>query len=105
GHPYDGNARRQLRRKPAIAAGFRRARQAMVSRQSAASGTASGARPALGLAPPSPDRNWILLDGTALVHFSGIRNPGIVASAVCQARVFSKRILAISDMASAGSNS
>src|ERR1700704_6954009 len=93
GHPHDGNARRQLRRKPPIAPGFRRARQAMVSRQSAASGTAYGARPSLGLAAPSPDRNWILPDGAALVHLSGIRNPGIVASAVRQTRVFSKRIL------------
>src|SRR3981189_1910328 len=76
----------------------------MVSGQSAASGTASGARPALGLAAPSPDRNWILPDGAALVHLSGIRNPGIVASAVRQTRVFSKRILAISDLARAGSN-
>jgi hypothetical protein len=88
----------------AFAAGFCRPRQVMVSGQSTTSSDPSGARPSLGLAAPSSPRNWILSHGTALVRFFGARNSGIAAGAVCQARVFSKGIFAISDLARAGSH-
>ena len=82
---------------PPIAVGFCRARQALVPGQSAASGGASVARLSLGLAASSADRNRILSDGAALAHLSGARNPGIAAGAVCQARIFSEGIFAVSD--------
>ena len=64
------DARRQLRGMPAVAAGFRRARPALVPGQSAASGGAAGARPALGVAAASADRHRLLPDGAAVASCS-----------------------------------
>src|SRR3954463_9416620 len=89
---------------PAIAVGFCRARQALVSGQSATSGGTAVARPALGFAAPSPDRHRIIPDGAALAYLSGTRNPGLIAGPVCQARIFSEGVFAVSDLARAGSD-
>src|SRR6187397_360935 len=89
---------------PAIAIGFCRARQTMVSGQSATSDGTAVARPALGLAAPSPDRRRIIPDSAALAYLSGARNPGLIAGPVCQARIFSEGVFAISDLARAGSD-
>src|SRR5438309_6563579 len=102
GHPHGARAWRQFRGVPAVAAGFRRPRPAMVPGQPAASGRAAGARPALGVAASPAHRNRIVSDGAALADLSGAWNPDLVAGAVCPARIFSERIFAISAVAGAG---
>src|SRR3954468_23859477 len=90
---------RQLRRVSAVAAGFRGARQAMVPRQPAASGGASGAPLELGLAASSAHRHRRISHRAAVADLSGARDPDFVAGAVCPARVFSKRIFIVSELA------
>ena len=62
--------RRQLRGIAALAYGFRRPRPALVPGQSAASGAAADARPALGIAASSADRHRIVSHRAALADFS-----------------------------------
>src|ERR1700730_19408149 len=90
---------------PAVATGFRRARPAMVSGESSASGCSSGARSSRGIAAPSPHRDWIVPDGAAVADLSGAGNPDLVAGAVRAARIFSEGIFPVSAMARAGPHS
>src|SRR5450759_2129068 len=99
GHPYGACARRQFRGMPAFAAGFRRARPAMVPGQPPAYGSSAGARPPLGVAASPADWNWIVSDRPAVADLSGAWNPDLLAGAVCPARIFSEGIFTISTMA------
>ena len=74
--------RRQLRGDAAITCGFCCPRQALVPRQSAASGFASHARLSLGLAASPAHRDRIVPYRSAVVDLSGTRYPGFAAGAV-----------------------
>src|SRR5882757_276018 len=86
-----------------LAPGFRGARQTMVSGQPSASGYPSGARTALGFQASFAHRDRVLSHRAALADLSGARDPDIVASTVCAARIFSERILTVSVLACTGS--
>ncbi|MEH2529633.1 membrane glycosyltransferase [Bradyrhizobium sp. AZCC 1614] len=60
-------------------------------------------RLSLGLAASSADGDRIISHRAALADLSCFRNPGLVASAVRTARIFSERIFVVSAMAGAGS--
>jgi membrane glycosyltransferase len=81
---------RQLRGMPAVAAGFRRARPAMVPGQPSTSGGAPGARPALGIAASSSHRDRLISHGAALAAVSGARNPDLVAGQFVRPEYFPK---------------
>ena len=83
---HDGaDARRLLRGMPPFAAGFRRARPALVSGQPPASGDSAGARASLGVAASPAHRHRVVPDRPALADLSGVRNPDFAAGAVRQA--------------------
>src|SRR5712672_2469330 len=88
---------------PAIAAGFRGPRQAMVPGHPSASGDSSGVGIALGLTPSSARRDRGVSYRAALADLSGARNPNLVAGTICAARVLSERIFTVSDLAGTGS--
>ena len=104
GHPHGAKARRKLRRIPAHAFGFCRARQALVPGQSTASGAASNTRLSLGFAPSFADGYWIVSHRAALADLSGVRNLGIAAGAIRPAGVLPEGLLAVSTMAGARSD-
>src|SRR4029079_19203765 len=71
----------------------------------AASGAAPDTRLSLGFAASFADGYWIVSHRTALADLSGVRNSGIAAGAIRPARVLPERILVVSTMAGAGSDS
>src|ERR1700737_1453614 len=77
----------------------------MVPRQSSTLGRFAGTWSSLGFAASSSHRDRLISDRAALADVFSGRHPDLIASSIRAARIFSKGLCLVPEMASAGSGS